>query len=148
MAGARLRFVYEALRPSAPLWRTESMLKSALARSRTQLVITVAAAVCMAVAVVALGFTVLEALKLVVIPVAAAALTALIFFLLAAGALFFLQIEPRKPEPEEPSGVSGVLSSIDWGRVAPLAGQIALAVTTILTDRARNRRGDSRKDRR
>jgi hypothetical protein len=29
-----------------------------------------------------------------------------------------------------------------------LAGQIALAVTTILTDRARNRRGDSRKDRR
>ncbi len=124
------------------------MLKSALARIRTQLVITVAAAVCMVVAVVALGFTVFEALKLLVIPVAAAALTALIFFLLAAGALLVLQIEPRKPEPEEPSVAGGILSSIDWGRVAPLAGQIALAVTTILTDRARNRRGDSRRDRR
>jgi amino acid transporter len=124
------------------------MLKSALTRIRTHLVITVAAAVCMIVAVVALGFTVFEALKLVVIPVAAAALTALIFFLLAAGALVFLQIEPRKPEPEEPTRVAGVLSSIDWARVAPLAGQIALAVTTIFADRARSRRGDGKRDRR
>ena len=123
------------------------MLKSALAKIRNHLVITVAAAVCMVVAVIALGFTVYNALCLVVIPVAASALTALIFFLLAAGALIVLQIEPRKPEPEEPSGVASVLSSIDWGRFAPLAGQIALAVTTILTDRARGRRDDRRRDR-
>ena len=124
------------------------MLKTALARIRTHLVVTVAAATCMVVAVVALGFTIFEALKLLVIPVAAAALTALIFFLLAAGALLFLQIEPRRPEAEEPSGIAGVLSSIDWGRFAPLAGQIMLAVTTILTDRARGRRRDERKGRR
>ena len=123
------------------------MLKSALAKIRNHLVITVAAAVCMVVAVIALGFTVYNALCLVVIPVAASALTALIFFLLAAGALIVLQIEPRKSEPEEPSRVAGVLSSVDWGRFAPLAGQIALAVTTVLTDRARVRRDDRRRDR-
>jgi hypothetical protein len=116
------------------------MLKSALARIRTHLVITVASVVCMAVAVVALGYTVYNALCLVVIPVAASALTTLIFFLMAAGALLLLQIEPKRPEPEEPTGVAGVISSIDWARIAPLAGQIALAVTTIFTERSRERR--------
>jgi len=121
------------------------MLKSALAKIRTQLVVTVAAMVSMVVAVVALGFTVYNGLCLVVIPVAAAALTALIFFLIAAGALVFLQIQPRKPEPEEPPSM---LSSVDWARMAPLAGQIALALTTVVTARARSRRDDRRRDRR
>jgi amino acid transporter len=116
------------------------MLRSALAKIRTHLVITVASAVCMIVAVVALGFTVYNALCLLVIPVAASALTTVIFFLLAAGALIFLQIEPKRPESEEPTGVVGVLSSIDWARIAPLASQIALAVTAVLTERARDRR--------
>ena len=122
------------------------MLKSALAKIRTQLVLIVVATVASGVATVALGFTVYNALCLVVIPVAAAALTALIFFLLAAGALIVAMIQPKKPEPEEPVGVAGVLSSVDWGRVAPLAGQIALALTTIFTDRARGRRDDRRDD--
>ena len=122
------------------------MLKSALAKIRTQLVLIVVATVASGVATVALGFTVYNALCLAVIPVAAAALTALIFFLLAAGALLVAMIQPKKPEPEEPVGVAGVLSSVDWGRVAPLAGQIALALTTIFTDRARSRRDDRRDD--
>ncbi len=122
------------------------MLKSALAKIRTQLVLIVVATVASGVATVALGFTVYNALCLVVIPVAAAALTALIFFLLAAGALIVAMFQPKKPEPEEPVGVAGVLSSVDWGRVAPLAGQIALALTTIFTDRARSRRDDRRDD--
>ena len=49
------------------------MFKTALDKFRTHLVITVAAVVCTIVAVVALGFTVYEALRLVVIPVAASA---------------------------------------------------------------------------
>jgi hypothetical protein len=118
------------------------MLKSALTKIRIHLLATAAAVVCVIVALIALGFTVYNGLCLVVIPVAASALTALIFFVLAAGALLILQVEPKKPEPEEPSGVTGMLSSIDWGRFAPLAGQIALALTTLFTDRARGRRDD------
>jgi hypothetical protein len=124
------------------------MLKSALAKIRNHLVITAASVVCAMVAVVALGFTVYNALCLVVIPVAASALTALIFFLLAGGALLVLQIEPKKPEPEEPTGVAGVLSSIDWARFAPLVGQIALAATAIFTERSRDRRRRRDRDRR
>lgn len=121
------------------------MLKSALAKIRTQLVVTMAAVVSVAVAVVALGFTVYNGLCLVVIPVEAAALTALIFFLLSGCALAFLMYQPRRLEPEEPTGV---LSSIDWARVAPLAGQIALALTGVFAERARGRRADRRRDRR
>ena len=124
------------------------MLKSALARIRTHLVTTVAAAVCMVVAVVALGFTVYEALRLVVIPVYASALTALIFFLLAAGALLFLTFEPRKPPKPEPPVRTGVWSAVDWSRLAPIASEIGLAVTAILADRARRRRDDRGRDRR
>ncbi|HEX4183356.1 MAG TPA: hypothetical protein VHY34_08860 [Caulobacteraceae bacterium] len=120
------------------------MINSVLTKIRVHLVITAASVVCAVVAVVALGFTVYEALCLVVVPVAAAALTALIFFVLSAGALAFLQIRPRKPEPEEPKGAAALLSSIDWGRFAPLAGQIALAVTTILADRVRSGRDKRR----
>ncbi|HEX4180296.1 MAG TPA: hypothetical protein VHY32_05860 [Caulobacteraceae bacterium] len=124
------------------------MLKSALAKIRTQLVVIVAAMVSVAVAVVALGFTVYNGLCLLVIPVGAAALTTLIFFLIAACALLFLQFQPRRPEPEEPSKVVGVLSAVDWARVAPLVGQIALALTTIFSERSRGRRDDRRRDRR
>jgi hypothetical protein len=115
------------------------MLKTTLARIRTHLVLTVASAMCMIVAVIALGYTVYNGLCLVVIPVAASALTALIFFALAAGALLVLQIEPKRPEPEEPTGVAGVLAAIDWGRFAPLLGQISLAVSAVLAERARAR---------
>lgn len=127
------------------------MINSMLTKIRMHLVVTAASVVCVMVAVVALGLTVYEALRLVVIPVAAAGLTALIFFVLAAGALAFLQFVPRRPEPEEPRGAAALLSSVDWGRFAPLAGQLALAVTTILADRARSgreRRRDRRRDRR
>ncbi len=117
------------------------MIKSTLTKIRTHLVITVAAAVCMVVAVVALGFTVYEALRLVVIPVAASALTALIFFVLAAGSLAILTITPRKPAAQEPPPHTGFFSSIDWGRFAPLAAQAALAVTGILSERAERARG-------
>jgi len=122
------------------------MLKTTLARIRTHLVLTVASAMCAIVAVIALGYTVYNGLCLLVIPVAASALTALIFFLLAAGALLILQIEPKRPEPEEPTGFAGVLASIDWGRFAPLLGQIGLAVTTILAERSRARRADRDQD--
>ena len=118
------------------------MFKAALTKIRTHLITTVAAAVCMIVALIALGFTVYEALRLVVIPVAASALTALIFFLLAAGALAFLLYEPRKSVVEEPVAHGGFLSAIDWGRLAPVAGQIVLAVSAILAERARGRRDD------
>jgi len=124
------------------------MFKSALTKIRTHLVVTVAAAVCMVVAVVALGFTVYEALRLVVIPVAASALTALIFFLLAAGALAFLTLTPRKPPVEEPPVRSGIWSVVDWSRLAPIASEVGLAVTAILADRARRRRDDRGRDRR
>ena len=124
------------------------MFKSALARIRTHLVITVAASVCMVVAVVALGFTVYEALRLVVIPVYASALTALIFFLLAAGALVFLTLMSRKPPVQEPPARTGVWSAIDWSRLAPIASEVGLAVTAILADRARRRRDDRGRDRR
>lgn len=124
------------------------MFKSALARIRTHLIMTVAAAVCMAVAVVALGFTVYEAVRLVVPPVAASALTALIFFLLAAVAMAVLTYEPRKPAVEEPVVRSGVWSAIEWSRLAPIASEIGLAVTAILADRARRRRDDRGRDRR
>jgi hypothetical protein len=123
------------------------MIKSALAKIRTHLVITVAAAVCAIVAVVALGFTVYNALCLLVLPVAASALTALIFFLMAAGALMFLTIEPKKPAVEESSVRPSILSAIDWARMAPLAGEVGMAVTAILADRARRRR-DRDRDRR
>jgi hypothetical protein len=123
------------------------MFKSALAKLRTHLVTTVAAAVCMIVAVVALGFTVYEALRLVVIPVAASALTALIFFLLAAGALAFLTYEPRKKVVEQPPSRSGIWTAVDWSRLAPIASEIGLAVTAILADRA-SRRRDRDRDRR
>jgi hypothetical protein len=124
------------------------MIKSALTKIRTHLVITVAAAVCMVVAVVALGFTVYEALALVVIPVAAAALTALIFFLLAAGSMTVLLIEPRKPKVEEPPARSGIWSTVEWSRLAPIASEVGLAVTAILADRVRRRRDDRGRDRR
>ena len=122
------------------------MLKSALTKIRTHLVVTVAAAVCMVVAVVALGFTVYNALCLLVLPVAASALTALIFFVLAAVALLVLQFQPRRSEPE-PTGAAAVLSSIDWARFGPLAGQLALAVATIVTEGAAARRRGKDKDR-
>jgi hypothetical protein len=124
------------------------MFKSALAKIRTHLVMTVAAAVCMVVAVVALGFTVYEAVRLVVPPVAASALTALIFFLLAAGAMAFLIYEPRKPAAPEPAARTGAWSAIEWSRLAPIASEIGLAVTAILADRARRRRDDRGRDRR
>ena len=124
------------------------MLKSALTKIRTHLVVTVAAAVCVVVAVVALGFTVYNALRLVVTPVAASALTALIFLLLAAGALAILQIAPRRPEPREPTGAAALLSSIDWARFGPLAGQLAVALAALMTERAATRRRGKDKDRR
>jgi hypothetical protein len=123
------------------------MFKSALANIRTHLVTTVAAAVCMVVAVVALGFTVHDALLLVVIPVAASALTALIFFLLAVLALVFLQFSARKPVAEEPVARGGIWSSIDWNRIAPLVGEVGLDVAAIVADRVRRRRDDRRRDR-
>lgn len=116
------------------------MIKTALAKIRTHFVITIAAAVCVIVAVVALGFTVYNALCLLVLPVAASALTALIFFLMAAGALMFLTHEPRKPAVEEPAVRPGILSAVDWSRLAPVAGEVGLAITAILADRARRRR--------
>jgi len=121
------------------------MFKSALTKIRTHLVVTVAAAVCMIVAVVALGFTVYEALRLVVIPVAASALTALIFFLLAAGALLLLTFEPRKPPVEEPPARQGIWSAVEWSRLAPIASEVGLALTAILADRARRRRDRDRR---
>ena len=121
------------------------MFKSALAKIRTHLVTTVAAAVCMIVAVVALGFTVYEALRLVVIPVAASALTALIFFLLAAGALAFLTYEPRRKAVEPTPARSGIWTAVDWSRLAPIASEIGLAVTAILADRASRRRDRNRR---
>ena len=124
------------------------MFKSALTKIRTHLIMTVAAAVCMVVAVVALGFTVYEAVRLVVPPVAASALTALIFFLFAAGAMAFLTYEPRKPASQEPAARPAGWSAIEWSRLAPIASEIGLAVTAILADRARRRRDDRGRDRR
>ena len=119
------------------------MFKTALDKFRTHLVITVAAVVCTIVAVVALGFTVYEALRLVVIPVAASALTAGIFLALAVVAMVVLQIEPKKPPVEEaPVRVGGLLSSIDWNRWGPIAGDLGLTLIGIIAARA-GRRGGS-----
>ena len=123
------------------------MINSALTKIRMHLVATVAAAVCMVVAVVALGFTVYEALRLLVIPVAASALTALIFFLLAVFALVVVQLGSRKAVVEEPVSRGGIWSFIDWNRIAPLVGEIGLDITAVIADRMRRRRDDRRRDR-
>ena len=120
------------------------MFKSALDKIRTHLVITVAAAVCMVVAVVSLGFTVYEALRLLVIPVAASALTAAIFLTLAVAAMVVLQYEPKKPPVAEPPPMKlgGLLSSIDWNRWGPVAGELGLTLVGMIAARA-GRRGGS-----
>jgi hypothetical protein len=115
------------------------MFKSALDKIRLHVILTTAAAVSTVVAVVALGFTVFYALRLVVIPVAASALTAAIFLALAVAALIIVQHEPKKPPVEEPPApvkLGGLLSSIDWNRWGPLAGEVGLTLIGMIAARA------------
>jgi membrane protease YdiL (CAAX protease family) len=121
------------------------MFTSMLRKIQIHLVATVAAAVCVAVAVVAMGIAVYEGLSLVVSPIAASALTALIFLLLAGVALLFLRNEQRKLAMKEAAQRDGI---INWSRLAPVASEVGLAIAAILTERARRRREERGRDKR
>lgn len=106
-------------------------------------------AACLFVAIVALGFAVYAGLEIVLVPAAAAAVTALIFAVVA-GIVALIINGPRRPEPvDEPSGLQDRVVALFsqrpiLGTVAGLAAgwiflrnpALATVVATVLSDKA------------